>query len=79
MFVTRRLAQAKPAKTMPHPFRAAALILSTGDWSFLPRTTLDAFPDLKALIPPETVSMIEQVLRKQRLFRNSRGKRPTHP
>ncbi|MBA3534108.1 MAG: prolyl oligopeptidase family serine peptidase [Ardenticatenales bacterium] len=58
MFVARTLAHEEP-----HPFRAAAMVLSTGDWSFMPRTTLDAFPDLRAVIPPATLLMIEETLR----------------
>ncbi len=65
MFLSRRLTQTNPAGAMPHPFRAGALILSCGDWSFLPRTTLNAFPHLSEIINPATVSMIEQLLRQQ--------------
>ncbi|MGB0386064.1 MAG: alpha/beta hydrolase family protein [Ardenticatenaceae bacterium] len=60
MFVARTLAQGEA-----HAFRAAAMVLSTGDWSFLPRITLNAFPDLKAVIQPDTVAMVEQLLRTQ--------------
>ena len=65
MFLSRRLTQAKPAGALPHAFRACALVLSCGDWSFLPRTTLNAFPHLSKLIDAATVSMIEQLLRQQ--------------
>lgn len=65
MFLSRRLTQAKPARTMPYGFRACALVLSCGDWSFLPSTTLKAFPHLSELVNPATVSMIEQLLRQQ--------------
>lgn len=59
LYVSRRLA------ARSHPFDAAALVLATGDWSFMPRTTLDALPHLKAVIPDEAVARIEQVLRAQ--------------
>lgn len=60
MFVARTLA----AETA-HPFRGAVMVLATGDWSFMPRTTLDAFPDLQAVISPATMTMIEEILRQQ--------------
>lgn len=63
MFVARTLAKGRAGD--PHPFHAAAMVLATGDWSFMPRTTLEAFPDLRAVISPDTLAMIEQVLRDQ--------------
>lgn len=60
MFVSKVLAQPRR-----YPFRGAAMVLSTGDWSFLPRTALEAFPDLQASLPASVVEMAEEALRVQ--------------
>lgn len=57
MFVARRLAErAEPA------VRAAVLVLSSGDWRFLPGTAFDAFPALAARVPDELKRMAEEIL-----------------
>jgi dienelactone hydrolase len=45
------------------PFAAAALILSSGDWSFLPRTAVNAIPELRAAVNDAALAQIEEHMR----------------
>jgi alpha-beta hydrolase superfamily lysophospholipase len=58
MFVSRMLVREKS-----HPFAAAAMILSSGDWSFLPRTAVNAIAELRAAIDESALHQIEAYMR----------------
>ncbi len=45
------------------PFAAAAMMLSSGDWSFLPRTAINAIPELRAAIDANAMHQIEDHMR----------------
>lgn len=58
MFVSRMLVREGATR-----FAAAALILSSGDWSFLPRTAIAAIPELRAAVDDSALAQIEQHMR----------------
>lgn len=58
MFVSRMLVRADAPR-----FAAAAMILSSGDWSFLPRTAVHAIAELRAALDESALQQVESVMR----------------